>query len=339
VEGVYRDGDIIQSTDDFIFYTFGYEHPTDRVFAYLKYLPSHLGALFKIDFLPQRWKLEGVTLIRPRHLYSLETLTETHKVFSSHFPNYLYHCPYNGKTLVAVPRSSIKAVFKPSESLSRLLKKASLNPLENTAVRWITMISKRAEVVIGTFGLHGSLAIGLRSEAPDVDVAVYGGNAFRRVKETVRKLVEEGSMRYLFENELDKVRLNKVLFQGEKVVFNATKKPEEVYERYGDVRREAVKRVWFACRVKSAEEAVFKPAKYAVYNYTHMDEGSRLNPGMVPRDVVSMIGVFRDIASEGQMIEVRGVLEKETGLVNGKLSGYRVVVGSGLPGDEFIRLR
>lgn len=37
----YLDGDIIVTKENFIFYTFRYEHPSDKVFTYLKYIPSN----------------------------------------------------------------------------------------------------------------------------------------------------------------------------------------------------------------------------------------------------------------------------------------------------------
>ena len=35
-----RDGDTFVTKEGFIFYVFGYEHPPNRVFAFLKYIPS-----------------------------------------------------------------------------------------------------------------------------------------------------------------------------------------------------------------------------------------------------------------------------------------------------------
>ena len=38
-----RDGDTLVTKDNFIFYVFGYTHPEERVFSFLKYIPSNFG--------------------------------------------------------------------------------------------------------------------------------------------------------------------------------------------------------------------------------------------------------------------------------------------------------
>ena len=47
--------------------------------------------------------------------------------------------------------------------------------------------------------------------------------------------------------------------------------------------------------------------------------------------VVSMIGTYRDVVSEGEVISARGVLEEVS--KNGGINGYRVVVGSSGTGE------
>jgi hypothetical protein len=45
------DGDTFVTKDGFIMNTFGYEHPEDRVFAFLKYIPVQYKALFNVEML------------------------------------------------------------------------------------------------------------------------------------------------------------------------------------------------------------------------------------------------------------------------------------------------
>ncbi|KPV65301.1 MAG: hypothetical protein AOA65_0336 [Candidatus Bathyarchaeota archaeon BA1] len=42
------DGDTFVTKEGFIFNVFGYEHPKNRVFAFLKYIPSNFKTLFQI---------------------------------------------------------------------------------------------------------------------------------------------------------------------------------------------------------------------------------------------------------------------------------------------------
>lgn len=331
------DGEIIVTRENFIFYIFGYEHPLDKAFSYLKYVPSDLKNLFNLEFIQSQWKMGNTILLRPKELYSSQNTAKILEIFKRHFPSYVYNCPYNGKELIAVPSQNIKALCKPDEALLRLRGKKDPKPIERIALEWVTWVASASGIAIDDFGLHGSLAVGLESPAPDIDIAVYGGDNFRKAKDVVHSLVEEGLVEYLYEDQSDRIRMNKVCYKNEKVVFNAVKKPFEIHEEYGSVRRRAVRSVWFKSTVESDDEAVFKPARYEINAYIPMDDESKLDPESIPREVVSMIGRYRDLARRNQRIEVRGMLEEETNLKD-STRRHRVVVGSG-KANESIRLK
>jgi predicted nucleotidyltransferase len=81
------------------------------------------------------------------------------------------------------------------------------------------------------------------------------------------------------------------------------------------------------CLCISADESMFRPAIYGV-------EGCLVESGelVVPvSKVVSMIGTYRDVVSEGEMMSARGVLEEVS--EDGGTTGYRVVVGSSRAGE------
>jgi len=322
-----RDGDIALSKEGLIFYVEGYEHPSDRSFAYLKYVPSRLRALFDLEFLPAEYWLDGLPLVRLARLYSPRTVASTLAAFQKAFPSYLYDCPVNGKRLIAFSDDRVERLFKPEQALAQLLRKNGRSRLEQMAIDWVNLVSGASGVSLDEFGLHGSLCVGLRSPSPDIDIVVFGAENFCKVKAAVGRLCSERQLKYLVENRWDTVRLNKVTFQGEKVVFNAVRKPEEIHERYGAYRRRALKPIRLKAIVTSAREAVFKPAHYEI-------DASRWEEHL-PSQVVSMTGEFRDIASAGDEVEVSGVLERETDAATGAET-YRVVVGSGSPRPEYV---
>ena len=79
----------------------------------------------------------------------------------------------------------------------------------------------------------------------------------------------------------------------------------------------------------AAGEAPFRPATYGV------DDTRLLRPGH-PRasevvEIVSMIGIYRDIAEPGETLRAEGVLEEACSPSRGKW--VRLVVGSGRPGE------
>ncbi|MEM2849767.1 MAG: hypothetical protein QXI36_05800 [Candidatus Bathyarchaeia archaeon] len=331
------DGDIVKTEEGFIFYVFGYEHPEDRYIAYLKYVPERFKSFFEIEFLPWIWKLDGETYVRPVKLYSPENIQEIVRVFDGVFPQYVYECPYNSKVLISVPSNTVERVFKPGEALSRLMGKTNRLLVEGVAVEWIELISSEADIDLKSFGIHGSLCLGMISEKPDVDVVIYGGLNFRKVRNTVSKLSSRGVMKYMYENEFDRLRKNKLSYKGFKVVFNAVRRLDEIRDVYGAYRRMPIKTVKFRCMVESAEESFFRPAIYRVSEYRAVNEESRLPPEMRPREVIVMDSTYRGLAYEGDLLEVQGLLEREVS-TSSNIEKYRVVVGSGRPG-EYIQVR
>ncbi|MHA1711458.1 MAG: hypothetical protein ACTSUS_05280 [Candidatus Freyarchaeota archaeon] len=317
-----RDGDAILTEDGLVFYTMGYAHPEDRVVAYLKYVPSSLKDLFDVPWLPYTWRLEGVTLVRPAKLYSPKIYRNVLSALRRISEDYVYYSPCDGKELVTVPRSKIRRVYVPCEQLRLLLRKESLDRLEEKAVKIIRLLSEKSGVPLGDFGVHGSISLQMHGEGSDVDVSVYGSENFRRVKKALLLLADEGVVQPILADRFDELRRNRVLFEGVRVVVNATRKIEEIRERYGQYRYRALRPVEAECTVTEDWEAVFRPAVYGVEC-----EDERV------KQVVSMIGQFRDVARRGVRVVAKGMLERVEGEEGGWL---RIVVGSGVGEEEYI---
>lgn len=329
------DGDTLLTSDGFIFNVFGYEHPEDRVFSFLKYIPSKFKDLFNIRLLERRWKQGDTEFLRAEKLYTAENYRELLRTLKENLPTYVYFCPFRGKEVIAVPFSHIKRVFAPRDCLQTLLKRPDRDRLQELAVKLITFISEASNVSIEDFGLHGSIALNMHGEGSDIDVVVYGGSNFRRVETTINKLVEEGLLSYVFKNRLDAARKYRVKYEGKILMYAAVRKPEEINVRYGQCRYMPIKPVEFICRVRDDVEAMFRPAIYGVECYSPLNQTSELPDEMAPEKVVSMIGCYRNIARRGDRIRVSGMLERVESINNGKVF-YQVVVGSAVGGDEYI---
>lgn len=317
-----RDGDILLTDDGLIFYTMGYAHPEGRVISYLKYVPLSLKHLFDVPWLPYTWNLEGTPLIRPAKLYSPKIYRNVISALRRISEEYVYYSPHDGKELVTVPREKIRRVYVPGECFKLLLFKKNLDPLEERAVRIIKLLSESSSVPLSDFGIHGSISLQMHSEESDIDVTVYGSENFRRVKDALVCLAEEGVVEPLVTDRFDELRRNRVIFEGVRVVVNATRKLEEINEKYGQYNYQALRPVEVECTVTDDWEAVFRPAVYGV----------ECGGGQV-KQVVSMIGQFRDVARRGVRVRVKGVLERVEGAGE---SWLRVVVGSGVEDEEYI---
>ncbi|MDH7564581.1 MAG: hypothetical protein QHH24_06885 [Candidatus Bathyarchaeota archaeon] len=114
------DGDTFVTKEGFIFNVFGYDHPANRVFAFLKYIPSRFAELFQVEFLERTWQFEGTRFFRAEKLYTAKNYQTFLDTFRKHFPEYLYYCRFRDKEVISAPLDSIQRVFVPKECLANI---------------------------------------------------------------------------------------------------------------------------------------------------------------------------------------------------------------------------
>jgi len=330
-----RDGDAFVTKDNFVFYTFGCEHPKSRVIAFAKYLPAQYKELFKIRFLEKTWKKGKQQLLRAEKLYTAENYAAFLEVFRQNFPDYVSHCRFRQKDLISVPLKQIREVYAPNECLQALLLKKRKDNLQKVATRLLSLLSKKSRVALSDFGLHGSIALNMHTADSDIDFVVYGANNFRRVENAVERLVKRNMLNYVFTKRLDMVKHYKGRFKDKLFVYNAVRKPQEIRAKYGAFKYSSVRPVKFYCEVSDDREAMFRPAVYVVSNYVPIDKGSILTEGASPNRVVSMIGYYRNVARKGNRVRVSGMLERVKNVKTNKIS-FQVVIGSATSEDEYI---
>ncbi|MCD6243087.1 hypothetical protein J7K06_05330 [Candidatus Bathyarchaeota archaeon] len=328
-----RDGDTFVTKEGFIFYVFGYEHPPNRVFAFLKYIPSEHASLFPIKYLNKTWNFKGRKLLRAEKLYTAKNYQILIKTLKENFSHYVYFCPFRMKEVISAPLNSIEEVYVPKDCLQKLAFSSRKDDLQKLALELISMLSAEAKVNFEEFGIHGSIALNMHSASSDIDFVVYGAKNFRKVEKAVEKLAKEGEISYIFTTRVDRIRKYRGRFKGTAFVYNAVRKLGEIKTKYGENRYEPVKPVKFKCEVIDDEEAVFRPAIYKIGGYLPLNDDSQLQE--TPKQVVSMIGVYRNIAKKGQKIEVSGMLERVENIETGR-SFYQVVVGTGKMEEEYI---
>jgi len=170
VYGNLRDGDAVVTSNGFIFYIFGYEHPEDSYHAFLKYVPKEHADLFDLDWLDFSWRLKGTTLLRPRELYAPKGYTKLVEAFNRSFPNYLRFSRHLDRWMITVPRSLIEEVYRPSRQLMLLMRRGASDPLEEKALALVRLLSEASAISYGFFGVHGSISIGMHHEGSDIDL-------------------------------------------------------------------------------------------------------------------------------------------------------------------------
>jgi predicted nucleotidyltransferase len=330
-----RDGETLLTKDGYIFYVFGYKHPPNRVFAFLKYIPSNLKHHFPIRFLRQKWKLGIIELSRPEKLYTAKNYQKFLWTIRGSFPQYLYFCPYMNKEVLSVPQESIERVYLPSDCLQAIFKKDKRDVLQEEAVGLVSLLSEESEVPIRDFGIHGSVGLNMHSQYSDIDLVVYGSQNFRKLEGTVDRLVEEGMLKYVFTKKIDRARKHRGRYKDRRFVYNAVRKPEEITAQYGRYRYTPIKNVSFSCTVVDDGENMFRPAIYQIRDYKPDDTASQVAEEQIPTRVLSMIGYYRNVARQGEDVKVSGTLERVENVETGEAE-YHVIVGTATREKEYI---
>lgn len=329
------DGDTFVTTDGFILNTFGYEHPPDRVNAFLKYIPSEFKNLFHIKYLAKTWKYEGNELFRAEKLYTAQNYQIFLQTLKSNFPDYVYFYPFRGKNIISVKLSSIKKVYIPRTCLNILHQTELRDSFQQSTLDLVDVLSSNSGVPTRDFGLHGSVALGMYTEESDIDLVVYGFHNYHKVEATVQELVRTGQLDYLMNNRLDAYRKCRARYRGKVFMYNAVRSPDEIHADYGKFRFKPIRRVRFQCTIQDDHEGIYRPSVYKIANYDPVQGDPLLSKDETPRLVVSMIGCYRNIARTGDKVRVAGVLELVEDLETEE-HFHQVVVGSGIHEDEYV---
>jgi len=333
------DGDTFVTKDGFIMNTFGYEHPDDRVFAFLKYIPAQYKALFKVEMLSRTWRFgtNPMTsqLFRAEKLYTAKNYQTIIEAFRKTFPDYLFYDQTRSKELITAPLEKIEQVFVPKDRLVWLQNLKNPDSLQSLALQLIDIVSKEAGVPKSDLGIHGSIALDMHAPESDIDFVVYGTENFRQVEQAIQRLVNEAKFTYIAGNRIEAARKFVGKYQGKIWMYNATKKPNEIKIQYGDYTFTPLSQLRFTATVCGETETMYRPAIYRISHYQPQDAQSEIALEQTPTIVTSNIGCYRNVARAGQQIKVAGTLEKAQNTKDGNVF-YQVVVGTATSEEEYI---
>ncbi len=333
------DGDTFVTEYGFIMNTFGYEHPEDRVFAFLKYIPAKYKELFNVEMLQRTWKFGSKPLtsqlFRAEKLYTAKNYQTFIEAFRKSFPNYLFFDQTRGKELITAPLDKIEQVFVPKDRLVWLQSLEKPDGLQKHALELIDLVSKESGVSSNDLGIHGSIALEMHAPESDIDFVVYGTENFRQVEQTLQMLVNQGKLSYIAGNRIEAARKFVGKYKGKIWMYNATKKPNEIKVKFGDYTYTPLAPVRFTATICDDTETMYRPAVYKITQYQPQDAQSELDIDKIPSQVTSNIGCYRNVARSGQQIKVAGTLEKAQSKLDGSVF-YQVVVGTATSEEEYI---
>ncbi len=333
--GYISDRDFIRTKEGFFWVVIGYVHPPDRIISYLKYIPSDTSG---------KWKDGTIPLERVLPYYSATTVGNTFKFLQQKYPEYLFFCPVNQIEMSAVPFNKIETYYVPEEKFQSILKKDSLDDLQERAVNLIKQLSQRSEVPLTSFGIIGSILLDIHNPAfSDIDVTVYGARSSKKVKQALLELTKEQSQFLKMSNEflnrwsnsrtqvlpLGTEGLKKIfrrhwnigMYDGTRFSIHPIRSKEEVREQYGESIFEPQGFVKIKARIADNSEAIYLPSRYNLSD-VEIIEGLK---NIEITELVSYEGLYCDLVNKDETILAFGKLEK---VISRNKETFRVLIGS-----------
>jgi len=330
------EGGYVETPERLIFAVKGLVHPPDRLVAYLRYVADPTGDRVR----------EG---IRYRRVYGFE---EQLAMVRSRYPQYMHYDEAWDVELQSVPRDRVWRKYDPSEGLKCLMSSNTDDPLVQAAKGFAEKLSSASGVDVKDMGISGSLLLSLHTSSSDIDFVVYGVKNCLKARDALRGLLDEGEdfkrfdeerMRGLFDFratetpmdyevfvEQEKRKVIQGLYKGYVYFIRFLKDLDEVGEAYGERRCRRLGVAEVRARVIDDSESLFTPCNYKV-ECLEVSEGEV--DARALREVTSFRGRFAEQAFEGEVIDVRGILEE----VRFRGERYqRIVVGA--PGDYMVAL-
>lgn len=320
-----REGDFLETNDNFIFDVKGIVHPPDRVIAYLRYVPDEKGGRTRLG-------------VRYRKVYGL---SGREAFLRKNAPYYLYFDSIARRRLQGVPLEKIRILYEPKKKLGELSAKRSFDPMERDTLGLVELLRSATGLDSGRFGISGSLLVGLHDENSDIDLMVYGVRESHKVldalkgsqhdtlierydKAGIERLYEARSMRNAMSfNRFMMHEKRKFLegrFRTRDYFIRCIKDWNEIKEKYGDRSYYPLGSCIIEAVVEEDLENILTPCAYGVSQVKILSGKKKA----VPSQIVSFRGRFCEQAFQGERVQARGRLER---VVDRSGEWYRIVIG------------
>lgn len=309
----YSEGDYIKTVDGLFFAVKGGRHSADLIVAVLRYIPDETGDRM----------LDGVAY---RRIYDLKESTE---YLSSLYPNYINEIPWLGLDTQSVPASKIAKVYNPKDKLEEI----TANPttvLQKRIKQFVDTLSSSSGIDVSCFGLSGSLLIGLENKASDIDLNVYGEVEGRQVYAGLKTLREKEdwitgydafSVKDVLVSRWGKTSLNLMQLRDiecSKILHGKVLGVDyfiRLLREEDNSTSTPLNTVTISAKVTDSSDSIYTPCTYLVQSMS--DE-------YPIRELKSYRGKFTEQVEKGDIVEVRGTLEKVS--CEGDLF-YRIILG------------
>jgi predicted nucleotidyltransferase len=337
-----RDRDVFHDTEGRVFIVLGYIQPSDRILAFLKYVPDLEG----------RWMSKDV---RYKRIFwgSVESTVEGMSILPS---DYLVEDFHFGTELMEPPRDVVSKYFIPELRLKEILDEGPNDSLEELVQQAANALNDSLKITPEDIGVAGSILWkGHEPGHSDVNMNIYGfENSWKLHEnyESVRDMTEGSRLRDLpdWKHAISRVHSRVPVMKTEDLqnLFVRRKalcldsmcigitpilRPEEVPIQHGteSYKSLSTKPVRIMMDIESTEYGIFHPAIYEGKSETlDVIEGERVSRILV------YDGAFGGLLKSDDRVEVTGTLQKVT---RGDEAFHQIMIGTkNGAGREFIRL-
>jgi hypothetical protein len=184
-------------------------------FPYLPkdFIETRDGLIFAVvSYYPHQQKV-GCFLRYVRHGDSWQKVDteQANRLLARHYPQYLFKSKQFDAEFHAVDIAAISQHHRPEQRLRNWLAQDSAADAIEAKLQKLLTILVQFGVDCDFLGLTGSMLIGQQKAGSDIDLVVYGRDAFHQTRDAVRQAVVSG----LFEElDLSLMRSGRLWFQG-----------------------------------------------------------------------------------------------------------------------------
>lgn len=308
----YREGELIETTEELFFGVKGILHPPDRIIAFLRYVPAEDG---------NRKRKENSY----KKVYDLES---RYKYLRENFQNYLFHSQRLDRRIQAVPIDKIKKLHKPEDRLADLFRKEDeLSPIEKSALRLSRRIINESCIEKDKIGVTGSILPRLHTPKSDIDLVIYGEEEGRKAYSALKKLRKSDEQLIPYDDEnalriaqfrwgrtnlslkkLAKIEKKKVLhgtFKDRHFFIRLVKDRKNISSDYEDFSYSNKGRMEIRGIVSDDENSIFTPNCYNIKNCRTL--GTKDHD---VKKIESYRGRFTEQVGKGEKIHATGKVEE-----------------------------
>lgn len=121
---------------------------------------------------------------------------EAEKLIKSHYPEFIFHSQYADIELHGIPVGSIEHIYRPEETIIKLLALSEPDLKQQDAISIINLLINSG-VEKKSLGVTGSIMLNIHNQNSDVDMVVYDRANFFKVRELIKQKTSSGELKKL----------------------------------------------------------------------------------------------------------------------------------------------